>query len=104
MTDALMTTKRSASNRAMNPLSVKVPPHSIDAEQSVLGGLMLDNRAWDQVADRLHEGDFYRNEHKLIFRIMGRLLELAKPIDVLTVSEALRELHELEQVGGEVYL
>jgi replicative DNA helicase len=88
----------------MNPISVKVPPHSVDAEQSVLGGLMLDNRAWDQVADRIRDEDFYRNENRLIFRVMGRLLEQSKPIDVLTVSEALRELHELEQVGGEVYL
>jgi len=103
MSDALLT-KRSNSNRAMNPASVKIPPHSIDAEQSVLGGLMLDNRAWDQVADRMREDDFYRHEHRLIFRVMARLLEQTKPIDVLTVSEALRELHELDQVGGEVYL
>lgn len=103
MTDAFPV-KRSSSNRAMNPASVKVPPHSIDAEQSVLGGLMLDNRAWDQVLDRVHEADFYRNEHRLIFRAMSRLLDQSKPIDVLTVSEALRELHELEQVGGEVFL
>lgn len=102
MSDALL--PRRTSNRPMNPISVKVPPHSIDAEQSVLGGLMLDNRAWDQVADRIRDEDFYRNENRLIFRVMGRLLEQSKPIDVLTVSEALRELHELEQVGGEVYL
>jgi replicative DNA helicase len=103
MTDALIT-RRSNTNRPSNPLSVKVPPHSIDAEQSVLGGLMLDNRAWDQVADRLSADDFYRNEHRLIFRAMSRLLEQSKPIDVLTVSETLRELNELEQAGGEVFL
>lgn len=103
MSDALLI-KRPSSNRAMNPVSVKVPPHSIDAEQSVLGGLMLDNRAWDQVADRMGENDFYRNEHRVIFRVMARLMELSKPLDVLTVSEALRELNELEHVGGEVYL
>lgn len=103
MTDALLP-RRSLSNRPANPISVKVPPHSIDAEQSVLGGLMLDNRAWDQVADRLSDQDFYRNEHRLVFRAMARLLEQSKPIDVLTVSEALREKHELDQVGGEVYL
>ena len=57
MTDALLT-KRSTPNRATNPISVKVPPHSIDAEQSVLGGLMLDNRAWDQVVDRMRERRF----------------------------------------------
>lgn len=103
MTEVLLT-KRQSSNRNMNPSSVKVPPHSIDAEQSVLGGLMLDNRAWDQVVDRLRGEDFYRNEHRLIFHVMSRLLGQNKPIDVLTVSDALRELHELEQVGGEVYL
>jgi replicative DNA helicase len=103
MTDTLMP-RRQRSNRIINPGSIKVPPHSVDAEQSVLGGLMLDNRAWDQVADRLRESDFYRNEHRLIFRAIGRLMEQSKPIDVLTVSEALREVHDLEQVGGEVYL
>lgn len=103
MTEALQN-KRQSSDRMSTPQSVKVPPHSIDAEQSVLGGLMLDNRAWDQVADRLSEGDFYRHDHRVIFRAMARLLEHNKPIDVLTVSDALRELHELEQIGGEVYL
>lgn len=103
MSDTLLV-KRPPSNRVANPNAMKVPPHSIEAEQSVLGGLMLDNRAWDQVVDRLRDTDFYRNEHRLIFRAMSRLLEQSKPLDVLTVSEALRELHELEQVGGEVYL
>jgi replicative DNA helicase len=65
---------------------------------------MLDNRAWDQVADRLHSEDFYRHEHRLIFQVMSRLLAQNKPIDVLTVSDVLREMHELEQVGGDVYL
>ncbi len=102
MTDALLN-KRQAVKR-MNPGSLKVPPHSIDAEQSVLGGLMLDNRAWDQIVDRIREHDFYRNEHRLLFRCMAKLMELAKPLDVLTVSDALREMNELEQAGGEVYL
>lgn len=104
MTTDLMLTKRSTNKRQVTPSSVKVPPHSLDAEQSVLGGLMLDNRAWDQIVDRLQEADFYRNEHKLIFRTMGRLIEQNKPLDVLTVSESLREMHELDQAGGEVYL
>lgn len=102
MTDVLLT-KRPTSNRQNLP-SVKIPPHSIDAEQSVLGGLMLDNRAWDQVVDRLRDSDFYRHEHALIYRAMARLMELNKPIDVLTVSETLRETQALEQAGGEVYL
>lgn len=96
--------KRQTATRYAAAGSVKTPPHSLDAEQSVLGGLMLDNRAWDQIVDRLREDDFYRNEHRLIFRAMGRLVEQEKPLDVLTVSESLREIHELEQVGGEVFL
>ncbi len=91
-------------NRPAATLSAKVPPHSIEAEQSVLGGLMLDNRAWDQIADYLRDIDFYRNEHRLIYRTIGRLTHQNKPIDVLTVAESLREMHELEQVGGDVFL
>ncbi len=71
---------------------------------SVLGGLMLDNQAWDKIIDRIRGEDFYRNEHRLIFKSISRLVEQNKPIDVLTVSDALREIHELEQAGGEVYL
>jgi len=83
---------------------MKVPPHSVEAEQSVLGGLMLDNRAWDQVVDRLRESDFYKYEHRLIFKAVGHLVEQSKPVDVLTISETLRERRELDQAGGEVYL
>ncbi len=83
---------------------LKVPPHSIEAEQSVLGGLMLDNRAWDTIADRITENDFYRHDHRLMYRVMTKLMEQNKPLDVLTVSESLRDLHELENAGGEVYL
>jgi replicative DNA helicase len=89
---------------AITPSSVKIPPHSIEAEQSVLGGLMLDNSAWDQVADRVHPDNFYRHEHRLIFIAMAKLVENNKPLDVLTVTEALRERNELDQIGGEVFL
>ncbi len=102
MTDMIPSTR--SATRIMNPNTVKVPPHSIDAEQSVLGGLMLDNRGWDQIADKLMEQDFYRNDHRLIFRAMARLMDQSKPLDVITVSEALREMHELDAAGGEVYL
>lgn len=101
--DAQTSIKRSKP-RSTDTAAVKIPPHSIEAEQSVLGGLMLDNRAWDQIADRVREVDFYRHDHRLIYRVMARLGEQSKPIDVLTVSEALRELHELDNAGGEVYL
>lgn len=84
--------------------TLKIPPHSVEAEQSVLGGVMLDNRAWDQIADRVREHDFYRHDHRLIYRVMAKLSGQNKPLDVLTVSESLREIHELENAGGEVYL
>lgn len=100
----LLSTKRQPPFKSTLPSNVKIPPHSIDAEQSVLGGLMLDNRAWDQVVDRLKEIDFYRHDHRIIFQSMSRLVEQSKPLDVLTVSEALREMQELDQIGGEVYL
>lgn len=103
MTDLMPTTLKN-SKRSPSTQYIKVPPHSIDAERSVLGGLMLDNRAWDQIVDRLRESDFYRNEHRLIFNIMAKLVAQNKPMDVLTVSDALREMHSLEQVGGQVYL
>lgn len=103
MTD-MQVSKRQTPARMMTPGAVKVPPHSVEAEQSVLGGVMLESRAWDQIVDKLREEDFYRHEHRLIFRNIGRLIEHSKPVDVLTVSESLREMHELEQVGGEVYL
>lgn len=102
--DTLTTTRRYKNSPPTDTDTVKVPPHSIEAEQSVLGGLMLDDRAWDQIADRLGEGDFYRHDHRLIYRVMSRLAEQSKPLDVLTVSESLRELRELDNAGGEVYL
>ncbi|MCD6040190.1 MAG: dnaB [Gammaproteobacteria bacterium] len=101
--ETYLTTKR-YNTRSVDTDAIKVPPHSIDAEQSVLGGLMLDNRAWDLIVDRVRESDFYRHDHRLIYGVMARLSQQNKPLDALTVSEALRELHELENAGGEVYL
>lgn len=104
MSEIMSTKRQTSAKRMVTADSLKVLPHSLDAEQSVLGGLMLDNRAFDNVADKITEKDFYRHENQLIYRTMARLVEQSKPLDVLTVSEALREVHELEQVGGEVYL
>jgi len=84
--------------------AAKIPPHSQEAEQSVLGALMLDNRAWDNVADRLSDVDFYRNEHRLIFQSMQALAQRNQPFDVLTVAETLKEKQQLEPAGGEAYL
>jgi len=84
--------------------SLRVPPHSIQAEQSVLGGLMLDNYAWDQVADRISEVDFYRREHQLIFRSVAPLAEQSQPFDVVTLSEELEQHGKLNEAGGLAYL
>jgi len=84
--------------------ALKLPPHSVEAEQSVLGGILLDTSAWDKITDLLSESDFYRHEHRLIWRHIGRLTEHAKPIDVITVAESLESHAELEKAGGLVYL
>jgi replicative DNA helicase len=84
--------------------ALKVPPHSVEAEQAVLGGLMLDNEAWLQVAEHINETDFYRNDHRLIFRAIAGLSAAGKPSDVVTVAEALEASGELERVGGLAYV
>ncbi len=83
---------------------LKVPPHSIEAERSVLGGLMLDDNAWDTVSNAVSAEDFYRGDHRTIFRCMGDLVERNKPLDVITISEALDDVGELENVGGLAYI
>ncbi|MFN6936661.1 MAG: replicative DNA helicase [Tsuneonella sp.] len=83
---------------------LRVPPHSIEAEQSVLGGLLIDNSAWDRAADLVGDGDFYRLEHKLIFQAVGKLIVAGKPADVITVNEELSLLGKAEDCGGLEYL
>ena len=87
-----------------NLTALKVPPHSVEAEQAVLGGLMIDNTEWDNVADVILPEDFYRAEHHLIFQIMTKQSEANSPIDVVTLVEALNSLNELENAGGLDYL
>ncbi len=84
--------------------SLKIPPHSIEAEQAVLGGLMLDNDSWEQIADQVDDSDFYRHDHRLIFRAAARLAERHHPFDVVTLSEQLDKEGLLSQVGGLAYL
>ncbi|EEF78958.1 replicative DNA helicase [Methylophaga thiooxydans] len=84
--------------------ALKVPPHSVEAEQSVLGGLMLDNGAWEQVADVLVEQDFYRHDHRLIYRAIVQLMEQSQPVDVITLAEWHDKRGELDQVGEVAYL
>ena len=83
---------------------LRVPPQSIEAEQSVLGGLLLDNGAWDRAADVVTEGDFYRFEHKIIFAAIGALIGASKPADVITVYEHLQMAGKAEDSGGLAYL
>ena len=85
-------------------VQLRVPPHSIEAESSVLGGLLLDNQAWDRVNDLLVENDFYRHEHKLIFSAIGTLVNGSKPADVITVFEHLQNQGKSEGMGGLAYL
>jgi replicative DNA helicase len=83
---------------------LRLPPHSVEAEQSVLGGVMLDPSSWDQIADVVSSEDFYRNDHRLIFAAIGALTERDQPPDALTVSEHLDRQGELAAAGGLPYL
>ncbi len=84
--------------------ATRVPPQSIEAEQSVIGGLLLDNTAWDRIADVITAADFYRADHRVIFEHIGQLIENARPADALTVAESLERSARLDEVGGHAYL
>jgi replicative DNA helicase len=83
---------------------LRLPPHSVEAEQSLLGGLMLEQRAWDHVADAVDVDDFYRADHRLIFEAIGVLVERDQPPDAITVGEYLERQGHLEAAGGLDYL
>ncbi len=106
MVQALPNAHAFSSNRSDDPqlAALKLPPHSIEAEQSLLGGLLLDNSAWDRIADIVTESDFYRDDHRRIFRHIARLIERARPADVVTVYESIEKSNEVEQAGGLAYL
>jgi replicative DNA helicase len=84
--------------------AIKLPPHSVEAEQSVLGGLLLDNEAADKVGDVLAADDFYTEAHRLLYRHITHLIAEGKPADVVTLSEALTSIQKLEYIGGLAYL
>jgi replicative DNA helicase len=94
---------RRARDKAMVD-EIRVPPHSVEAEQAVLGGLMLDNRAWDAIADRLLASDFYRRDHQLIFEAIAELAGKGEPSDAVTLSEWLERKGLSDETGGLVYL
>ena len=98
--------------RAFNPpqpvdsqvAALKLPPHSIEAEQSLIGGLLIDNVAWDRIGDVVREADFYRDDHRRIFRHIGKLIQQGRPADVVTVYESIEQSNEVDQTGGLGYL
>jgi replicative DNA helicase len=96
--------KRERRDPGTSLAEVRTPPHSIEAEQAVLGSLLLDTSAWDQVADMVRTHDFYRPDHGLIFDAITVLATEGKPCDVITVSEQLQKLGELDNAGGLAYL
>jgi len=100
----LSPSRKDGADRDNEVARLRVPPHSNEAEQSVIGGLLLDNLAWDRAADLLTEGDFYRLEHRLIYGAIGTLIAASKPADVITVFEQLQGLGKGEDVGGLAYL
>lgn len=91
-----------AANQSLDYL--RVPPHSVEAEQSVLGGLLLDNSSWDRIADVIGDDDFYRFDHRIIWQHITRLIGLARPADVVTVYESLNTAGKAEEAGGLAYL
>ena len=102
MSAILSSVEEYASDHQISQL--RVPPHSIEGESSVLGGLLLDNNAWDRVNDILADGDFYRYEHRLIYSAIGMLINATKPADVITVFEQLQSQGRADEVGGLGYL
>jgi len=98
------TQQRKKNQQGLAVDDLKIPPHSIEAEQSVLGGLMIDDQVWDTVISKIKEKDFYRHEHRLIFRAMENLSQHEKPFDIITIVELLKSLDKLDNAGGESYL
>jgi replicative DNA helicase len=85
-------------------VALKLPPHSVEAEQSLLGALLLDNQAFDRVADLVSAGDFYRDDHRRIWRHIARLVEASRPADVVTVLESIEASEDKDKTGGATYL
>ncbi|MCA0403608.1 MAG: replicative DNA helicase [Proteobacteria bacterium] len=84
--------------------SLKRPPHSAEAEQSIIGGLMLDNQVFDKISTKISEADFYRTEHKILYKAILDLVKKEQPFDVVTLLDSLKSSNELDDAGGETYL
>src|SRR5918996_5953023 len=85
-------------------VALRLPPHSVEAEQSLLGALLIDNQAFDKVADLVAADDFYRDDHRRIWRHIARLIEANRPADVVTVSESIEASEDKDKTGGATYL
>jgi replicative DNA helicase len=85
-------------------LALKLPPHSVEAEQSLLGALLIDNQAFDRVADLVAAEDFYRDDHRRIWRHISKLIEASRPADVVTVAESVESSEDKDKTGGTAYL
>ena len=96
--------KAVSTSKDKNVEKLKVPPHSIEAEQAVLGSMLIDRESWDKVAELVTDADFYNHSHQVIFRVILKLLGESQPVDLITVSEALEHRNELEDAGGFAYL
>lgn len=94
--------RKKSEKQSTDPL--KRPPHSIEAEQSIIGGLLLSNQAWDAVSTKLCEADFYRSEHRILFRAIHSLANKDQPFDVVTLLDTLKSTNDLDDAGGEAYL
>ncbi|CAM3110252.1 replicative DNA helicase [Vibrio rarus] len=99
-----MVDQRTKKNQDSQVDAIKAPPHSLEAEQSVIGGLLLDNERWDTVAEKVMATDFFSRPHRLIFEAVKTLLEDSQPLDLITLSEFLERREQLEDVGGFAYL
>ena len=96
--------KAVSTSKDKNVEKLKVPPHSIEAEQAVLGSMLIDRESWDKVAELVTDADFYNHSHQVIFKVILKLLGESQPVDLITVSEALEHRNELEDAGGFAYL
>src|SRR2546428_14102978 len=97
-----MAVAQAARNSAAAPLLValRFPPHSVEAEQSLLGALLIDNQAFDRIADLVAGEDFYRDDHRRIWRHIAKLVEASRPADVVTVAEPIESSEDRDKTGG----
>jgi replicative DNA helicase len=92
------------SNKYKNQIIGRIPPHSIEAEQALIGGIMINLQSWDKINNYINEYDFYRDEHKKLYKIISNLILNEKPIDIITVKDKLENEKTIKDIGGIDYL